>query len=219
MVWMIKLVIFDAGELLFPLPRDLWAKKISELEEKYKVPQGRCVKAWGEVKPLIMEVKINYLDAQEMIFKKAGFGEHARNVSLEWIDTYNELRNTMQPFKGVKETLHQLKRDYKLAVLSDTHKTESEKRKGLKHMGIDFFDKVFCSNDLGVHKPNPEAYQKVLDYFNVTPHEAVFVAHDCKELEGAKNVGIKTISVNEKCHADFHANMFSDIITFLKEIK
>lgn len=219
MAYMIKLVIFDAGELLFPLPRDLWAKKISELEEKYNVPKGGCAKAWGEVKPLIMGGEVNYLDAQEMIFKKAGFGENSRNVAQEWIEADNELRNAVQPFKGVKETLHRLKNDYKLAVLSDTHKTESEKRKGLKRMGIDFFDKVFCSHDLGVHKPNPEAYQKVLDYFNVTPHEAVFVAHDCKELEGAKNVGIKTISVNEKCPADFHANVFMDIIKFIKEME
>src|SRR3989344_1858935 len=119
---MIKLVIFDAGELLFPLPRDLWAKKISELEEKYNVPKGGCAKAWGEVKPLIMGGEVNYLDAQEMIFKKAGFGENSRNVAQEWIEADNELRNAVQPFKGVKETLHRLKNDYKLAVLSDTHK-------------------------------------------------------------------------------------------------
>ncbi|MEK6951831.1 MAG: HAD family hydrolase [Nanoarchaeota archaeon] len=213
---MIKLIIFDAGELLFPLPRKLWAEKLDKLEKKYGIPKGSCNRVWYEVKPLIMSGEMDYLEAQELIFKKAGFGDHARKVTREWIKADKEFRNKLRPFKGVKETLLWLKQKYKIAVLSDTHKTESEKREGLKHMGIDIFDKVFCSHDLGVSKPKPEAYQKVLDHFYVKSNEAVFVAHDAKELEGAKQVGLITISVKIDCSTDFYARKFSDIISFLR---
>jgi len=56
------------------------------------------------------------------------------------------------------------------------------------------YDKLFLSHLIGYEKPHPKAYIKVLEYFKVKPEETLFVGHDREEIEGAKKVGIKTIS-------------------------
>jgi HAD superfamily hydrolase (TIGR01509 family) len=56
------------------------------------------------------------------------------------------------------------------------------------------YNKLFLSNLIGYEKPHPKTYLTVLNYFKVKPKEAIFVGHDKEEMEGAKKLGIKTIS-------------------------
>lgn len=214
-----KLIIFDAGELLFPIPREKFAKKINTLEIKYNVKKGRCEEAWKEVKPLIMSGKVDYITGQEMIFKKAGFGDNSRKVAEEWVAYQNKVLSNVKPFRDVRLTLKCLKNKYKLVVLSDTHQTKEEKCNELKRMDIDFFDEVFCSNELGSAKTSFEAYNVVLNYFGLSAGDAIFVGHDIAEIKNAKRLGMTTIGTNKECGAKFFAEKFSEILKIIENIE
>jgi HAD superfamily hydrolase (TIGR01509 family) len=50
---------------------------------------------------------------------------------------------------------------------------------------------------MGYKKPDREVYLTVLKYFKVKPKEAIFIGHDKKELEGARKVGVKTLTLSQ----------------------
>jgi HAD superfamily hydrolase (TIGR01509 family) len=54
----------------------------------------------------------------------------------------------------------------------------------------------FSESLIGYEKPHPKAYLAVLNYFKVKPEEAIFVWHDKEEMEGARKLGIRTISLS-----------------------
>ena len=80
---------------------------------------------------------------------------------------------------------------YKLAVLSNNPP-------GLDRWLADWnllelFDEVFCSGDEGLVKPDPAAYQTILDRLAVKPHEAVFIDDTPGHVEAACRLGIHGI--------------------------
>ncbi|KAH8649382.1 (S)-2-haloacid dehalogenase IVA [Xylariales sp. PMI_506] len=58
------------------------------------------------------------------------------------------------------------------------------------------FNMLFSSELLGVYKPAPESYSKVLRLLKVKPEEAVMVAAHGYDVRAAKEVGIRTIYVH-----------------------
>ncbi len=80
---------------------------------------------------------------------------------------------------------------YKLAVLSNNPP-------GLDRWLADWnllelFDEVFCSGDEGLVKPDPAAYQTILDRLAVKPHEAVFIDDTPGHVAAACRLGIHGI--------------------------
>jgi FMN phosphatase YigB (HAD superfamily) len=63
---------------------------------------------------------------------------------------------------------------------------------------------------VGVHDPD---YQLALDQLGVIPEQSVFVGHKAVELDGAKNVGMKTVAFNydRDAKADFYIKSFSEL--------
>lgn len=57
------------------------------------------------------------------------------------------------------------------------------------------FDMLFSSALLGVYKPAPESYRKVLELVKLQPVETVMVAAHAYDLRGAKTAGMRTVYV------------------------
>lgn len=57
----------------------------------------------------------------------------------------------------------------------------------------DYFIKAHYSHDLGVRKPYPESFQKLLAIENLEAGETLFIDDSYKNIEGAKQVGLQTI--------------------------
>ena len=57
------------------------------------------------------------------------------------------------------------------------------------------FDMLFSSALLGVYKPAPESYRKVLELVKLRPEETVQVAAHAYDLRGAKAAGMRTIYI------------------------
>ena len=81
-------------------------------------------------------------------------------------------------------------------------------RGGIGHL----WDSIIPSSEVGVQKPDPQIYQLALQQLGVTSDQAVFVGHKSTELEGARNVGMKTVAFNydPDAKADFYIKEFSD---------
>ena len=67
-----------------------------------------------------------------------------------------------------------------------------------------YFDEVILSFELGMKKPDACIYDEALRRFGISPDECVFVGDGgSRELEGARNVGIKAIQA--KWYTDRHS--------------
>lgn len=57
---------------------------------------------------------------------------------------------------------------------------------------------IFVSYELGLLKPNPEIYKKVLQKLNVTPEEVVFIDDKPRNVDTAKSLGIHGIVFDQQ---------------------
>jgi putative hydrolase of the HAD superfamily len=119
-------------------------------------------------------------------------------------------------FKDARQTLDQLKcRNFYLGIVTDTAHPLHVKINKLERGGLgDLWDTIIASREVGVQKPDPKIYQLALQQLGVQPHQAIFVGHKAIELEGARNVGLKTIAFNyeKEASADFYIQKFSDLL-------
>ena len=57
-------------------------------------------------------------------------------------------------------------------------------------MILTYFEKIFTSHEIGARKPEPEAFQTVLDYLDIEPGKVAFFDDSPKNVQGANAVGI-----------------------------
>lgn len=94
----------------------------------------------------------------------------------------------------VPMVLQELKKKYRLGLVSNFAYPPTIKQT-LRKFGLSkFFDAVVISGDIGWRKPSPKIFEKALRALHVSASEAVFVGdapfHD---IAGAKQVGMKTV--------------------------
>jgi len=59
---------------------------------------------------------------------------------------------------------------------------------------LDYFDKVFFSDEIGFVKPNKNSFNRIIKEFNVEKEEVVHIGDSLeKDVLGAKNFGINYI--------------------------
>jgi putative hydrolase of the HAD superfamily len=127
-----------------------------------------------------------------------------------------EEKNKIHFFKDSLETLKILKnRNMYLGVVTDTAQPLHVKINKLERGGIgNLWDSIIPSSEVGVQKPDPKIYQLALQQLGLKSAQAVFVGHKSSELEGARNVGMKTVAFNydHDAKADVYIKKFSDLI-------
>ncbi|MGH2639482.1 MAG: HAD family hydrolase [Rhabdochlamydiaceae bacterium] len=194
---MIKLVIFDANKVLYDIG-PMFAY-FSEAQSKFLEKHGikdieNASKLWGGLGKATMLGKMLMKDAHREYLSRLGLPEGL-------LDEYRAIdkkafEKAVLTDPDAREALSKLKKsDCKIAVLSDSGRSAVEMDEMFRHIGLsDMFDKIFVSSEIGHKKPDKEAYEEVLRFFNARPEEAVFVGHESDELDGAKALGMKAIS-------------------------
>jgi len=56
----------------------------------------------------------------------------------------------------------------------------------------DYLEKVYFSSQIGFRKPDPQAFQYVIEQNGLNPAETLFIDDTARHLEGAKKCGLKT---------------------------
>jgi HAD superfamily hydrolase (TIGR01509 family) len=127
-------------------------------------------------------------------------------------------------FEGAIATLGHLQKRYSLALVSNCAIGTAD---AIRELGLsDFFECISLSYEVGVRKPGKPMYVETLKCLRLEPHECVFVADEISDLEGARDVGIKTMLVRQSpdtisdsrdpnFRPDFECNRISEISRFL----
>ena len=96
------------------------------------------------------------------------------------------------------EIIKELKKDYKVGILSNNVKSWVDKT--LKNYKIEnLFDALIISSKVGARKPDAVIYYEALKRLSVKPEESVFIADELSEdLVPATGLGMKTIWLKTK---------------------
>ncbi len=98
-----------------------------------------------------------------------------------------------KPMPHLVEALTELKKKYKLAIVSDTGfspgivLSELLKRSDL----YDYFDAFSFSNETGVSKPHPKAFNTILEQLDCKPENAIHIG----DIEATDIVGAKALNM------------------------
>lgn len=111
------------------------------------------------------------------------------------------------PYPGALELLEGLRPQYRVACLSNTDPLNVQRFKEELRLQ-DWFDECFYSNEIGLRKPDPEAYLHVSRALDVPPAEIAFFDDRIGCVNGAIAVGM---------HGQ-HVTGFSDLRTRLDEM-
>jgi len=128
-----------------------------------------------------------------------------------------------QLYDGAISVLSVLRQKYRLALVSNCAIGLSDVVEGLGLTG--FFDAVVLSYEVGVRKPDRRIYLEALRKLRLKPEECVFVADEISDLEGAREVGLKTLLVRQSDRTtdeardlnfkpDFQCNSISEVTRF-----
>jgi putative hydrolase of the HAD superfamily len=134
---------------------------------------------------------------------------------------YEHTKNAyLKPLPGVVPTLIELKKKYKLGVISNGLVIKQwEKLVGLRLHH--FFEAVITSQACSCEKPSPEIFHAALQALKVRPKEAVMVGDKIEiDIEGAENVGMKSIWLKKgKAKDSNEINSFSQLLNVMKGLE
>jgi putative hydrolase of the HAD superfamily len=127
-----------------------------------------------------------------------------------------QMSDTVQYFQDTQETLTKIKNNHiYLGIVTDTAhplhvKIDKLERGGFGHL----WDTIISSREVGIKKPDAQIFQLALKQLGITANQAIFVGHNSVELEGARNIGMKTVAFNYDANAkaDYYINKFSELV-------
>jgi epoxide hydrolase-like predicted phosphatase len=98
---------------------------------------------------------------------------------------------TWKPSKKMLDLIKKLKKNYILAILSNSDSFNSKKyqTKGW----YKFFDHLILSHEVGVIKPEKKIYKLLLKKLNLVANECLFIDDQAKVLKPANELGMQTI--------------------------
>lgn len=192
----VKHIIFDLGNVLLNINPTLTFEALKNLN--------------------FPDFEAQYLDFQKQnIFEnletntlsKADFIEIIKEKTPEQtseqqiIDAWNALLLDF-PLRRL-QILQQLQLHYDLVLLSNTNEIHEQhfnetlmQTHGIPTIGV-FFDKVYYSHRVGLRKPDPKIYQRVLDDCGFAPNDCLFIDDLEANTLAAEALGIRTIWLKE----------------------
>jgi len=208
----IRAVLFDADGILYY--RNNKDKEFSEFLCKLGVDYEEISEA--RILHIRHQASIGQITYEQY---KAGilnlYGITDQNLVSRGIQISLAERDKIQFFNDTLETLNKLKnRNLYLGIVTDTSQPLYVKINKLERGGIgNLWDSIISSQEVGVQKPDPQIYQLALQQLGIKSDQAIFVGHKATELEGARNVGMKTVAFNYEndARADFYINNFSEL--------
>jgi len=124
-------------------------------------------------------------------------------------------------FPNVRRMLLTLRSEgYKLGLISNTHWRFLP---SLREQFGEFFDVITLSYEHGYIKPHPSIFMITLEKLGVTSNQSLHVGDDpIADIQGAKNIGMKTAFVNKKeakSNADIEVKRIAELTTYLVQAR
>ena len=170
--------------------------KVGDVEEFYRLYTSHNLRLWDEYEKGVLSQSV--LRSLRFDVTLQEFGIQDSELASKFGEAYLEKMPTctalMPHAKEVLEYLHM--NGCRMAILSNGFKQVQYTK--LERSGIrDFFQHVFISEEVGVHKPHPEIFRAALSAFNDPKSECLMVGDDfAKDIEGAQVFGIDQFYYN-----------------------
>lgn len=184
-----KLVIFDVDGLMLDTEAR-WQEAWQKVGERYCIVDLgtktflKCVGRTGKVveDTIKEELKTKNVDSSILLAE-------CRTLGMQLLDEKIDVK------PGVYELLDFLdKNGIQKAVATTTKRSLTIERLTRVNL-INRFDYVLCGDEVVKRKPNPEIYQKVLKYFDVSPKDALVLEDSFVGVEAAYKAQIPCIMV------------------------
>jgi putative hydrolase of the HAD superfamily len=126
----------------------------------------------------------------------------AADVAEEVVDQYGSwkvgLLKAFQPYPETRHTLQQLhEKGLRIAVCSNW---DWDIDHIIEDLGVmDLVDSIFSSAQIGVRKPHPAFFHRILQKLELTPEETLFVGDTWEtDIAGAVGVGMRSVWVDRR---------------------
>lgn len=186
---MIENIIFDLGNVLISYDPKNFIEKYVKQENRDKFYEIVFKsKEWLELDRGTLE----YDEAIEIFSEKLS----DERESIERLFK-NNIQDVLFPIEKNLKLLPQLKKRYKLYILSNFHKgafLEISERCNFSK----YFDGGVISYEVKLLKPEEEIYQKILSKYNLIPEKTLFIDDTFINVEVAEKFGVEIIHLNEK---------------------
>lgn len=188
----IKHIIFDLGNVLLNIDPALTDQALRALN----IPDYDTVYRQLLADNLFNNLETNSINPDQFVaaIRKAA-GVEIEELSI--INAWNALLLDF-PLRRL-QILQQLQLHYDLVLLSNTNEIHEKAfnktlhmAHGIPNIGV-FFDKVYYSHRVGLRKPDPAIFQRVLDECSFKPEHTLFIDDIEENTKAAAGLGIQTI--------------------------
>ncbi len=175
---MIKAIFMDFAGVISE-----YGNLVNELEPFFKIPKE-------EMREKYNQAKVGLISNEEYIsqFTKEGFEKYKAHV-LPHEGIYEFLKSNNQPIYIASNHVSQLVQE-QIDMLNVRN----------------FFKEIFISNVIKSAKPDKKFFEYILEKTNLNANEVVFVDDQKKNLTTPKEIGMKTIWINNTHLHDFGNN-------------
>src|SRR5690349_8680364 len=187
----IKNIIFDLGGIFLNIDFSKTEKAFSELGVEFNNFYSQ-----HHASDLFELLETGKISPEE--FHDAFVEETGLNLSYEQLERAWTALLLGFPVERI-HWLQEMGKRYKIFLFSNTNKIHYDVFTEIfrEQTGFEDFNKLFVkayySHEIGLRKPYPESYLYILNEQNLKPEETLFVDDTIKNIEGAKQVGLKTV--------------------------
>ena len=181
----VEKIIFDLGRVLVKFNvRNLFRKIITTEEEIDYFLQNICTWEWHIQQDLVQDTSQASAPLVQQFPKYQEAIEAFYGRFLEMIEGTYE--------KNVKLAMDLKQKGYSIYVLSNFPGDQYDKYE--KHNSfLQIFDDKIISGHVGLAKPDTKIYKLAINKFHLTPERSLFIDDKIENIEGAKQLGIQTI--------------------------
>ncbi len=191
-----KAIIFDLGNVLLPIDLDKTYAAFSAYSSLNEV----------EIGSIIIENQL-WVPYESGLQTDIEFREYLRlhldlSISdLDFDEAFSALLLDFHP--GVYEWIASLRSEYHLILLSNTSSIHAERfmKVPLGPMGqnlFTLFHHVYYSFEMGLVKPDPAIYHRVLTEQGLMPSQVLFFDDNLANINSAKSIGIDSYLIDPK---------------------
>ena len=188
----VKNIIFDLGGVLLTLDYPKTERSFIDLG----VPNFNELYSQQKASPLFEKLETGKID-DETFYEQF---KSVANVNLANADMEVAWCAMLGHFpQEVLNWLKDIRQKYNIYLFSNTNRIHHRAFKKIyqqqtgKQNFDDYFIKAWYSHDLGLRKPYPQAYTKLLQIENLDAAETLFIDDSLVNIEGANEAGLQTI--------------------------
>ncbi len=138
------------------------------------------------------------LPAEEItnrLFPDESYRERAREFRKTF--DFRQLFRMVTPKPGIPEVLVWLReRGKRLAVVTNRGIST---RPLLEHLGLtEYFDEILPANEIPHNKPHPYPLEFLMEKWDITPREMIYIGDSEIDVETGKNAGVITVTVGNR---------------------